>query len=368
MDLSSLTQEEIAHKNPPSGERPRLLMTPTAAPASQLTVSMRLVWPFRAANQALGIQTDPLWELEGIEPSRLADANSRIPWEVAQRLLRWSEEATGVDDLGLRAALHATPGTLDLPEYAARSKPTLQDAYECIARLFPLMSDVGELVWEVDGDRASLTLHTPQTLIQHSATPDFTLALMTLTGRRFTGMESFAPREVHLARSAPRNPSRHQELFRAPVRFGMGLNRLLFHADSLRLPLQQADSHLSQLLDRVAQQLLRDTARTPTLTERVRALVAQRTGTGRASAKDIAQELGMVQRTLHRHLAQDGVTFRQLSDEVRRHLALTYLDERRLALSEIAGLLGFSGVPAFHRAFKRWTGMTPAAFRAEVLS
>jgi len=77
----------------------------------------------------------------------------------------------------------------------------------------------------------------------------------------------------------------------------------------------------------------------------------------------IARQLGMSERTLHRRLAEDGASYQELLEEVRKAAASRYLDESPLAISEIAYLLGYSEPAAFHRAFKRWYATTPEHFR-----
>jgi AraC-like DNA-binding protein len=79
----------------------------------------------------------------------------------------------------------------------------------------------------------------------------------------------------------------------------------------------------------------------------------------KGSARVFAPRLHMSPRTLHRRLEEEGTSFRQVLTEVRRELAARHLSERRLAIGEIAFLLGFSEPSAFHRAFKRWTGHGP---------
>jgi len=72
----------------------------------------------------------------------------------------------------------------------------------------------------------------------------------------------------------------------------------------------------------------------------------------------------MGERTLRRRLRQEGVTFRGVLDATRAELAQSCLRDHRVTIAEVAFLLGFSEPSAFLRAFKRWTGRTPAAFRA----
>jgi AraC-like DNA-binding protein len=82
----------------------------------------------------------------------------------------------------------------------------------------------------------------------------------------------------------------------------------------------------------------------------------------------VSSRLGVPARTLQRRLRSEGTTFAKKTDEVRRQLAERYLADRRTSVAEVAFLLGFSDVSAFHRAFVRWTGQTPSRYRALVAS
>jgi AraC-like DNA-binding protein len=101
---------------------------------------------------------------------------------------------------------------------------------------------------------------------------------------------------------------------------------------------------------------------TNALSHRVRHLVAAELSNG-VDSDAVARKLHMSRRTLHRQLASEGTSFKKEVDDLRRELATQYLAERRMAIAEIAFLLGFSEASAFHRAFKRWNGSTPAECR-----
>src|SRR5262249_52916197 len=79
----------------------------------------------------------------------------------------------------------------------------------------------------------------------------------------------------------------------------------------------------------------------------------------------VAGDLNVGARTLQRHLAAEGLTFRAIVDDARRDLAKRYLADRGHSLAQIAHLLGFSEQAAFQRAFVRWTGVTPGRFRRD---
>ena len=82
------------------------------------------------------------------------------------------------------------------------------------------------------------------------------------------------------------------------------------------------------------------------------------------TAHRLAARLDVSIRTLHRTLAAEGTSYRRLLDQLRLDIAGRHLTDDRVSVAEVAFLAGFSELSAFHRAFKRWTGRTPAAFRA----
>jgi YesN/AraC family two-component response regulator len=123
----------------------------------------------------------------------------------------------------------------------------------------------------------------------------------------------------------------------------------------------------SKRLAATVARLLVGASRTPTgvetTTERLRRLVKEELCGGNPTLEHLAARLHMSARTLHRRLGEEGTSFRRVVKELRRELAERHLRERRLAIGEIGFLLGFSEVSAFHRAFKRWTGWPPFAYR-----
>jgi AraC-like DNA-binding protein len=78
---------------------------------------------------------------------------------------------------------------------------------------------------------------------------------------------------------------------------------------------------------------------------------------------EVATRLHVSTRTLKRRLAEHGTTFSEILDDMRRQRALLLLENRELAIGEVAARLGYTEVPNFTRAFRRWTGKTPAAYR-----
>ncbi|HYY42110.1 MAG TPA: helix-turn-helix domain-containing protein, partial [Pyrinomonadaceae bacterium] len=170
-------------------------------------------------------------------------------------------------------------------------------------------------------------------------------------------------RSVSFQHPQPADTTEHRRIFRAPVHFDQPRNELVLDRALLALPLARADAGLCALLDRHAQELLARLPQRDDTTAQVRRLLSDALSGGDPNIAAVARQLGLSARTLQRKLRAEGTSYQDLLDLMRRDLARRYLQERDMAVCEVAYLLGFSGPSAFHRAFRRWTGVTPKEFR-----
>src|SRR5262249_18114809 len=139
------------------------------------------------------------------------------------------------------------------------------------------------------------------------------------------------------------------------------------NVDARELPLTNSDSYLNDLLVKYCEAALASRRREMSqLRTRVENAISALLPHGRARAGDVARNLAMSERTLGRKLAEEGLNFTQILQQLRHDLAVRYLDERKLHVSKIAWLLGFREVSAFTHACKRWTGKTPSQMRTAV--
>ena len=126
-----------------------------------------------------------------------------------------------------------------------------------------------------------------------------------------------------------------------------------------------ADSELLKILKRHCQMILGARPKSDGLVFEVQQLITNLLPSGQPKIDAVAQELGMSSRTLTRRLAEAGVTYKGLLDEVRRKLALQYLRDKRISFKQVAYLLGYSEVSAFYHAFRRWVGSSPLQHQLE---
>jgi AraC-like DNA-binding protein len=181
-------------------------------------------------------------------------------------------------------------------------------------------------------------------------------------GRRGT-QRDVHPLRVELARPLARR-ALYESHFGCPVRFGVRRNLLVFRSADLDLPFA---TYNAELLEMLGPQLDQEVARRKkgrSVSEKVKWIVARSLEKGQLDIVDIARELGLGSRTLQRRIAEEGTTFRSLVDDTRREMARRYLGQPSLALGETAFLLGYEDPNSFFRAFSRWEGRTPAAWRA----
>ena len=337
-----------------------------AAEQSAGTTSVRLVWPFlelaRKAGHAERLKRVP--ELLGLTQAQLDDPNTRISQRVLARMLARAIDSSGNRDIGLLAAQKADSQHIGINEYIARSRATMQDAIEANVRYVRLLGDVVHHGLEIQGKLAYSTFRLDPELAGHPAAYEYVLALAVLRARRITGDPDLAPIEVHFTHAQPADTTRHEKLFRCRLRFGMPVAQLVMSAKFLKRPMARAEPALGELLETQATAMLERLPRSNELVAHVTSMLRAEGSLRGASAERIARRLGMSVRTLSRKLGEERTSYRALFDDARRTAAVRDLTQSERPIAEIAYDLGFASTQSFHRAFRRWTGMTASACRS----
>jgi AraC-like DNA-binding protein len=311
----------------------------------------------------LGYDPVPFLHTHGIDSNTLLDPDASVPMSACVGLLEDGVRTTGDDNLGLHVAEHAELGSFDVHFYAMVSSPTLGAAFERLCRYQRLIHETSAVRLETSGDRFVLSHRLAGGLAAPRQTAELLLAAWVRTGRVAT-RTTWSPAEVRFSHRAPGDAREHARFFGAPLRFATGENALVLPAALLDLPCRGTDPSLLALLDRYAADRL-GLPRAATFADRARAALSEELQAGSASGRRLAARLKVSVRTLHRSLAAEGTSYRRLLDQLRLDIAERHLVDDRMSVAEVAFLLGFSEISAFHRAFKRWTGRTPVTFRAE---
>jgi AraC-like DNA-binding protein len=318
------------------------------------------------AASAAGVRASDLQRATGFDPATAADPDARISLALEERLWNEAAQRSGDDDFGLHAAEAMRPGMFDVLDYVTRTAPTARAALERLARYNRLEHDVAvfSIIDAPDVTRVEHAFSVADVQCRHSA--EFTLASIVVVGGQITG-QPLRARAVEFRHAAPRTTREHARVFGAVPSFDARMNAIELDPAALARPVPAADPMLLKVIERHADAALAALPVQPDTTiERVRNLLAGALREGAASLASVAEQLHMSERSLQRRLAEENATFDSVLDELRHSLALRYLAERQIAISEVAYLVGYSEPSAFHRAFKRWTGSTPTELRRRV--
>ncbi len=154
----------------------------------------------------------------------------------------------------------------------------------------------------------------------------------------------------------------YQAVFNAPVMFAAAENALVFDLAELQAPLPGRSIDLLVASDRVLENYIAALSPDDVSTE-VRKLLLSLLPNGKANQEEVSRRMHMSRSTLHRRLREENTNYKELLESTRRTLAIEYVRDRKHSLNYIAFLLGFSDQSNFSRAFRRWTGKSPKAFR-----
>ncbi|MFH9726296.1 AraC family transcriptional regulator [Streptomyces sp. NPDC017254] len=193
-----------------------------------------------------------------------------------------------------------------------------------------------------------------------------------LVAHRFAGWlvrRRIGLRRVEFVHPEPRHAREYALLFAAPCVFGAARTAVVFDRADLDEPVLRDAAALKVFLRRAPVDVLVRADYGSTVTGRVRHLIGRALPEGPVpTPEELADRLSVSPQTLRRRLAAEGTTYQRLRDQVRRDHAIAELAAGRISIERLSRRLGFSEPSAFHRAFRRWTGETPRAYRARVAS
>lgn len=296
----------------------------------------------------------------GLAPDALDEPGDRIPYASLGRFLRVSADHCHCRHLGLLAGRMWHLADLGVAGEILQNSPTVGEALQSFAAHQHLNSEGGLTYLVPRGDLVELgyatyvPVATGRELIHDAA-----LAVGFNILRELCGPD-FVPAEVHFARAAPSDVWPYRNHFRVSPRFDSDVCALRFPAHWMGRRIEGADP--GRL--RAAHQKAARAGSGPLLDQAHRALRILLVS-GRSSGDDLAEMLSMHRRTLNRRLKAEGATIQQVLDETRFAVACELLADSRVSLDDVAATLGYSGVSAFMRTFRRWSGTTPGRWRRE---
>jgi len=304
----------------------------------------------------LGHNVDMLLAAAGLGEANFADPDARVPCEAYEEVLKRAQRARFTPNLALELARVTPLGAWPLLDYLVVTADTVGSGVRQLNRYFRLTGSfiVVNVREGTDPVRVEITAPSPFAI-------EYDAALQILHFRNETEGR-FAASALSFRHTLD-DADEFERVVGCPVVSNAEWSGISVPLDSWRLPLRRRDPILRQMLEGHADAILaRLPAKTGLAAHVERALTTLVAG-GDTRIDTIARQLAMSPRTLQRKLADEGTSFQKVLDDARRDAAGKYLNDSALAIGEIAYLLGYSEPAPFHRAFKRWYGLTPEVFR-----
>jgi AraC-like DNA-binding protein len=348
-------------------------------PLKTLNTLLRVVieqgYPLEQALEQIGLDFNPL----------LPENQQRqeVPTSCYSKLYRLLMELLQDEAFGLGQEYHAPPGTFRMMCLFIIHCPTLHQAlirswefhdYCNQYRGIPRRRGSRPVVY-LDNGESALCLF--QRSVSSEQDRDFVghanVLLMMFRFYSWLIGKRLPLQAVHLRARAPASSKHYEQLFGCEVRFEQANSGLLIPAGVLQYPVAQNEESLREFLRQAPYQLVKheQPASVQSLTRRIEQLLSQYASQKLPNADEVARQLNMSPRTLHRKLTAEDTSFQQLKDRFRTELfrtelAVHYVSRPELTIDAIATLMGFQDNSAFYRSFKKWTGVSPGQFRREL--
>ena len=353
-------------------------MPPSPSPIKPLTYASALHAWLQAARDTVqrhGVDAEALLQQVGLDLSAEHDPMARHPAHLGLAFWQQAMAATGEELLGMEVALQSLPISFNALGYALMASENLGQMYLRLARFAHVVSDAADVRFDVREGSGCLTLNGDTALL--SSVDDrtrwsiFDYALLTVVrGSRMLYGRSFMPLEIRLQRQRPDKHKLFEKVLRCVPIYGCQDNAMVVDATTLQQPLSYANMVVAQASDDALERYSTTWAGQASVGQLQAQLALELKAllpSGEPRQEEVAARLNLSLRSLQRRLAEAGSSYRQVLNDTRHQLALAHLSSDDLSVGEIAFLLGFSEVSGFTRAFRRWTGLSPRAWRQHAM-
>jgi AraC-like DNA-binding protein len=316
--------------------------------------------------EELGADPATLLAEIGLELGLFDDPDNLIGFRARSQLIAHCIARTGCDHFGLLIGQRASLRSFGLVGLFAQSSPDVGTALGKFVRHFHLHAGGASISVRAEGDTAifSYDIDEPRTPATDQV-GDGAVAIMYNVMREFCG-PGWEPQEARFAHRVPEDIWPFRSHFRAPLCFDAEQYALAFPARWLRHGLPETGPELHRLLRKEIDAL--EARYGADFRAQVRSVLRTAILTGHASEDQVASMFSIHSRTLNRRLHQCGTGFRELIEESRFELARQLLRDTALDVSQIAEMLDYAEASTFTRAFRRWSGSTPSAWRRQALA
>lgn len=323
------------------------------------------VYVSNAVNQAhqAGFDLQPMLARIGVEPTQLQSPQGLVTEQQYTQVMLALIRATNDEFFCMGGRRRAPRGSFGMMCHSVIHLPNLRKAI-LRGTLFynQLMGDI-HIKLRVRGDKATFSLRwdNPELDSRHVTTE----AMLTIMHRFPCWLinQRIPLLYASFAYPAPPHVQHYNRLFHCPLHFNQSENSICFNAEYLDSLIMQNETSLRSFLKNAPANLFVVPDNDQVITTRIIALLGKDFTQELPDLEEVADRLYLSSQTLRRRLKEECTSFQEIKDNLRRDAAIYYLSRPQLSISKIAQLMGFSETSTFHRAFKKWTGLTPGEYR-----
>jgi AraC-like DNA-binding protein len=324
------------------------------------TTSIGLVREALSGAIQRGLDIQPILQFARIDPELLNAPQARVEASAFSRLWialsdQMDDEFFGIDSHPMRR------GSFQLMCHAVIGCRSLEQALQrMLAFLRCILDDVyGTL--EMEGNDARIIIHdygTERRLYAYGTWLVLVHGLLCWLANRRIPLQ-----EVRFRPPRPEDDSDYRLRFHSEIEYGAAVTLVRFDRSFLSLKIAQNNNHLSAFLREAPANLLVKYRNDESVSALIRHRLRGQSPDEWPELDDVAKDLRVSSSTLQRRLQAEGASYQRLKDDLRRDMAINLLSQAELSVSDVAALTGFQETSAFHRAFKKWTGVSPGAYR-----
>ena len=313
------------------------------------------------ALEQCGVDPRVIFDKCGVPLQTTTDPMLRLTNDEISRLFKASVEATSDPSFGLLVGQSMHPGNLHALGYALMASTSLRDYAQRLSDYYKIVSQSAEIrVEEEPNEFLIITRVLSDDICWETHDAFITLQLRFI---RFICSPGFNPIRIELMRpQPPTDLQKYQDYFNCEIYFDNPEIVVAIDPGLVDKPLPGASKELAQMHDQTSAQYLKRMEKQDII-NRVRTMIVEDLSSRAITKQRVADKLCMSPRSLQMKLAAKDTSFQEILDSTRESLALGYMEQSAISITEAAYLLGFSDVSNFTRAFKRWTNKSPREFR-----
>lgn len=328
---------------------------------SRLHVAVELIEALVEYLESRGIDAADFYQHQGYDPDEDQN-NGYVDFQRFSNLFDAAAEVSADDYIGLKVGANFLARHWGRLGYLIMAGENGIEGIQYIQRFAGIVTNALQMQWWVDKETLSCEFVLLADNVSRHVIDYFVSSSLSLS--RATSNDQTSYLSVHFQHDGGPQPPFYDEFLHSNCYFNQTSNRITVKLDSLRQVSAHRDPRLREILEEHANQVLQSLSDSDEVVESVRRYIVDHLAYGAPSLKQTCEFLGQNERSLQRQLAKQGISFQEMVDDLRRRMALEYIHNDYNFL-DIAMMLGYSEQSAFHRAFKRWTGLPPSRYRRQ---